>query len=252
MKITDIFSHKKGHEIIRENYHIELKEIYDAVENINLSKCLSKISYENSKDSLLFSPTNLNYQLKKYLFERGWTKPNPKSKKGFKEPRIKLGGNEFREMDGIKNKVGLEIQFGKYAFMGYDIFSKMPIFKNRGLIECGIELVVTNFMIKNMSTGVSSFNQIKVDMQERGEADIDIPTLILGFECSKEEWREVDRIRKKFNFAMDEKTKQGKIESSKSLAKLPPEKRQELIQEINHEYNLDIDSGFKGNMPGPK
>mgnify|MGYP006152518783 CR=1 FL=1 len=45
-----------------------------------------------------------------------------------------------------------------------------------------------------MSTGVSSFVQIKTDMEARGEADIDIPTLIMGFECSEEEW---DLVRDK-------------------------------------------------------
>ena len=106
------------------------------------------------------------------------------------------GGAEFREMDGIKNRVGLEVQFGKYAFMGYDIFSKMPIFAKRGLIDCGIELVVMPSIIKNMSTGVSSFAQIVMDMKARGVADIDIPTLVLGFECTPSEWVEVERIRK--------------------------------------------------------
>jgi hypothetical protein len=50
----------------------------------------------------------------------------------FSEPRVPLTtrvaetGSEhkgFRAMDGVKNGVGLEIQFGKYAFMGYDILS---------------------------------------------------------------------------------------------------------------------------------
>jgi hypothetical protein len=49
--------------------------------------------------------------------------------------------NGFRAMDGVKDGVGLEIQSGKYAFMGYDILSKMPIFAARGTIDCGIEVV---------------------------------------------------------------------------------------------------------------
>ena len=85
------------------------------------------------------------------------------------------------EIDFYKDRIGIEIQFGKYAFMGYDIFSKMPIFYNKGLIKCGIELVLSNTMLKDMSTGVSSFNQIVMDIKARGESDLDIPVLILGF-----------------------------------------------------------------------
>jgi hypothetical protein len=91
-------------------------------------------------------------------------------------------------MDGLKNRVGLEIQFGKYAFMGYDIFSKMPIFAKNNLIDCGIEVVAMPSLLKYMSTGVSSFNQIVMDMEARGVADIDIPTLIVGVDCTDEEW----------------------------------------------------------------
>ena len=217
MEITETYSHKNGESYIKKNYLGELDEIYDSVKNINLIEALSKISYEASKEDLIFSPANLNQQLKTYLSPLGWTEPNKNSRRVLKEPRLywhkdkfikknDITGKvsaEFREMDGIKNKVGLEIQFGKYPFMGYDIFSKMPIFHNAGVINCGIELVVTHSMTKNMSTGVSSFNQIKMDMIGRGAADIDLPTLIVGFECSKDEWEEVRRLRINFSCAIN-------------------------------------------------
>ncbi len=199
MKITGVYSHKSGLEYIEKNHPDELKEIYMAIGSLDIDSALSKKSAEKSKPPLIFSPVDMNNQIKYYCSNRGWTELAPETKKGFREPRVYLEeGREFREMDGIKNKVGLEIQFGKYAFMGYDIFSKMPIFHNRGLIDCGIELVVMHSMIPNMSTGVSSFNQITMDMRARGEADIDLPTLILGFEPTPDEWAFVEDKRKRF------------------------------------------------------
>lgn len=192
MLIKDVYSHKGGLEFIKKNYPKELKDIYDAVEKIDINKALSKRTHEKTKNSLLFSPIDMNDQLKKYLLKKKW---KPKAIKFDDVP------NAFREIDGLKNKVALEIQFGKYAFMAYDIFSKMPIFKKRGLIDCGIELVLSQSMIKHMSTGVSSFRQIKLDLEARGEADLDIPTLILGFECSDEDWKTVENIRKNFNIS---------------------------------------------------
>ena len=53
--------------------------------------------------------------------------------------------------------------------MGYDILSKMVLFKNHNRIDCGIEVVVVSSMIKEMSTGVSSFDQIVLDLKERGD-----------------------------------------------------------------------------------
>ena len=204
MIIKDIYSHKDGLEYIEKNHPKELDDVYKAVKKININKALSKKSLEKTKNSLLFSPIEMNNQLKNYLSKKKWL---PKSIK-FDDQT-----NAFREIDGLKNKVGLEIQFGKYAFMAYDIFSKMPIFKNRSLIDCGIELVLSHPMIKHMSTGVSSFRQIKLDIEARGEADLDIPTLILGFECSPADWDSVKKIRE--NFKSGKKTNQTNLKGNK-------------------------------------
>jgi len=196
MIIKNYYSHKDGLEFIKKFHENELNEITHAVKSIDIKKALSKITFEKTKEPLLFSPIEINKQLKNYLSNLNWTEKN-NSKKGFIEPRISFDGEKgFREMDGIKNKVGLEIQFGKYAFMAYDIFAKMPIFHKRGLIECGVELVVSHNMIRDMSTGVGSFNQIVLDMKERGVADTDIPTLVIGIECSPYEWQLVKKLRK--------------------------------------------------------
>ena len=197
MIIKDIYSFKSGLEYLEKNHKDELKDIYDAVESINIHDILKKKSKEKNKPSLIFSPIEMNKEFGNFFFRNGWLKENKKNKKGYEEPKIYLGNKEFRAMDGIKNKVGLEIQFGKYAFMAYDIFGKMPIFHKEGLIECGIELVLSNSMLKDMSTGVSSFNQIVMDIKARGESDIDIPVVILGFECTEDDWNLVNQIREK-------------------------------------------------------
>jgi hypothetical protein len=38
---------------------------------------------------------------------------------------------------------------------------------------------------KEMSTGVSTFQQIKTDLECRGVSNIDIPVLVLGVDCAK-------------------------------------------------------------------
>ncbi len=64
-------------------------------------------------------------------------------------------------MDFVKNRLGVEVQFGKYSFMVYNVCAKMTIFNK-------------------MSTGVSYFEQFVWDLEKRGIANIDIPVLILG------------------------------------------------------------------------
>lgn len=222
MKVSDIYSHKGGEEFISSNRRDELTEVYTAIEALDACKCLRKISSEKTKPPLIFSPIDLNLYIKEYLCPLGWTEPDQSSAKGFKEPRVYLGNREFREMDGIKNKVGLEIQFGKYAFMGYDIFSKMVIFSNHGRIDCGIEVVAMPSMIRHMSTGVSSFAQIVMDMKNRGEADIDVPTMIVGFECTDEEWEQVEKKRDRFRTEPEVMISRGEVAGGRKGAKPGP------------------------------
>jgi len=238
MKIGATYSHFNGLEFIQKQHANELQEIINTISNVNAAAALCKMSHEITKPSLIFSPEALNKQLKQGLSALGWTKPSLIGKKGFVEPRLywnsatdnfhntigqkSIGDNEFREMDGLKNKVGLEIQFGKYAFMGYDIFSKMPIFSKRGLIDCGIEIVAMPSLIPNMSTGVSSYAQIVMDLKARGVADIDIPVLIIGIECTEAEIIEVNAKRGRFLFDRDGMNERGEVAGIRTGARPGP------------------------------
>ena len=107
MIIKDVYSHNDGEKYINDNHKSEYEEIVSAVNSVDISKVLSKITYEKTKEPLLFSPIELNNQLKHYLSNLNWTEKND-SKKGFVEPRISFDGEKgFREMDGIKNKVAI-------------------------------------------------------------------------------------------------------------------------------------------------
>ena len=224
MKIINTYSFKDGEDFIRERHQQELEEVLSAIESLDATACLTKESSEKTmKGKLLFSPPDMNDHMKQYLHKYGWTKSAAgNKKKSYAEPRHNFGDARFREMDGIKNKVGLEIQFGKYAFMGYDIFSKMIIFKNLGYIECGIEVVAVSELVGEMSTGVSSFDQLLIDFKYRGESNIDIPVFVLGIGLSKEEWEQARNLQYLF--------KTNKAEAVK-IIKL---------------------RGYNGSLPGPK
>jgi len=100
--------------------------------------------------------------------------------------------------------------------MGYDIFSKMPIFKKHGLIDCGIEVVAMHTLIPNMSTGVSSFTQIVMDMKARGVADLDIPTIIIGIDCTETEWQQIENKRRQYKLNPKELIDSGHVMGRKN------------------------------------
>ena len=174
MKVVSEFSQKDGKAFISREFPNELSEIYEVIEGVNLKDFKTKISREKTMPGeLLYSPSELNREYKWRFNNLGWH-----------EYRIKLpfGNGAFREMDFVKNRLGVEVQFGKYAFMAYNVSAKMTIFHNHNVIDAGVEIVPMKNMADQMSSGVSYFEQIKWDLENRGVADIDIPVIVMGID----------------------------------------------------------------------
>ena len=101
--------------------------------------------------------------------------------KDYTPPYLNKGA--FREMDFVKDKLGVEVQFGKYSFMVYNVAAKMTIFHNLGHIDTGVEIVPVKAFASQMSSGVSYFEQFVWDLEARGTSNIDIPVLVLGIDA---------------------------------------------------------------------
>ena len=138
---------------------------------------------------MLFSPVKLNLAFKAQLQPLGWksirvpcTYATEFYSKGYTPKALRKGA--FREMDFVKQKLGVEVQFGKYSFMVYNVAAKMTIFSNLAHIDTGIEIVPVKALADEMSSGVSYFEQFVWDLQQRGVSNIDIPVMILGIDIS--------------------------------------------------------------------
>ncbi|MDR2710669.1 MAG: restriction endonuclease [Burkholderiales bacterium] len=192
MKIVAHFDFNGGEKKVSRKYKNELAEITSAINAIDAKRCKTKISKEKTMPGrALFSPSKLNKEFKRLLYPMGWVSHNVpcdyvygKTLDGY-VPMKRSSARPFREMDFIKNgkKLGVEVQFGKYSFMVYNVCAKMTIFKNLGLIDAGIEIVPVKHFADEMSTGVSYFEQFAWDLTMRGVSDIDIPVLILGIDA---------------------------------------------------------------------
>jgi hypothetical protein len=186
MKIVAEFSFKSGAETIKKKYPHLLTEIQQVVTAIDADHFRTKRSKEKTmRGARLYSPRNLNKAIKTEFIALGWQSQRVKCDystehyiSGYAPP--KLGKGQFREMDFVKEKLGIEVQFGKYSFIVYNVCAKMTIFHNLGFINAGVEIVPVQAMAKQMSSGVSYFEQFEWDLRMRGDSNIDIPVLILG------------------------------------------------------------------------
>ena len=180
MEIIATYSFKNGEQIIQENFPDQLSEVKEIIASVDASKLRTKRSEESTMEGkMLYAPTRLNEEYKKEFVKRCWTAA-VKIRYEVDLPESAHVHSGTREMDFIKNGLGVEVQFGKYAFMAYDVFAKMPIFAKKGLIVAGIEIIPMYSFAREMSTGVSHFEMFKGDLDMRGESSIDIPVLIIG------------------------------------------------------------------------
>lgn len=186
MIIAGIYSFNGGREYVESRFASELSEAKAIISSIDSTAHKTKTSKEKTMPGKrLYSPPGLNRAFKHEFEPRGWHSHRVKCEyptefyvDGYESATSSAGA--FRDMDFVKGKLGVEIQFGKYAFMVYNVCAKMTIFHNRGVIDAGIEIVPVKDFVTEMSSGVSYFEQFVWDLGQRGVSNIDIPVLILG------------------------------------------------------------------------
>ena len=186
MKIVGIYSFNGGKDVIEANFATELQQIKNFISAVDGLKCKTKVSKEKTMPGkMLYKPSSMNKAFKREFSKYNWKHRQISCKyptkfyiPSYKTTEVFRGA--FREMDFVKNRVGVEVQFGKYAFMVYNVCAKMTIFHNQNIIDVGVEIVPIKELASEMSTGVSYFEQFVWDLEHRGVSDIDIPVLILG------------------------------------------------------------------------
>lgn len=190
MIIAARYSFNHGAKIVGEHFPDLLREIEDVVLEVDAESCKTKVSREKTmQGQVLYSPVALNDAFKMAFTTRSWEHKRVHciySSEYYTEDyqsRAKQSSG-FREMDFVKQGLGVEVQFGKYSFMVYNVAAKMTIFRNLGHITAGVEIVPVKQFALQMSTGVSYFEQFVWDLEHRGIADIDVPVLILGIDTT--------------------------------------------------------------------
>jgi hypothetical protein len=144
VKISALYSHLNGHEWMLIHCPDIWQEIVDIISNIDAAACRTKISREKKmQGQVLYSPRMLNQEFKTRFDARGWQEsrttywvtddmnliremialPAEKQKHMIQEsgrtPILSYNQTDFQ-----KERVSVEIQFGKYAFIAYDLFVK--------------------------------------------------------------------------------------------------------------------------------
>lgn len=163
MKIVYEYSHLGGSEILEVRYPQENKEINEAIREVVASK--TKISKEKLiTGKKLYNPGEINQSFRDAFESKGYEElKDAFDIKVCNREKTPATVRSYKQVDFHKGKVLIEVQFGKYAFMFYDM-AKFQYFFNENKADVGIEIVPCHYMKKEMSSGVSFGEQLINDI----------------------------------------------------------------------------------------
>ncbi len=162
MKVVYEYSHLGGTEILKVRYPDHETEIYQAIDEVVATK--NKISKERARRGRrLYSPRDMNRQFREAFLSRGYRELRDVYTITIPNSDVSISG-AYKQIDFVKDKVLIEVQFGKYAFMFYDM-AKFQYFFNENKADVGIEIVPCYALHKQMSTGVSYGEQLVYDIE---------------------------------------------------------------------------------------
>jgi hypothetical protein len=200
MKICETYSHLNGLEFLFVHKPKLWKEIKDVVAKVDAAECKTKVSEEKTmKGKLLYSPVAMNSAFSNMLRTRLWkesrvsywvTKNEKLIRKTLTMPvqeqkkEIEETGEtpifSYNQTDFVKDRVAVEVQFGKYSFVAYDLFVKHLAFYIGDRIDVGIEILPMKSLQSQMSSGVAYYEGELYNVVRQGRGVPAVPLVIIG------------------------------------------------------------------------
>jgi len=202
MRIAKKHSHLNGEEWLLVHERDTYQELLDVIKAIDAEKCRTKVSKEKQmKGRLLFSPKDLNAEFDSRLSSLGWESKRYSyyiahnydqtevminlSLEEQKQYLLDQGAEaifSYNQTDHVKDTIAIEVQFGKYAFVAYDLFVKHLLFYTGRVINVGIEILPTKAMQRQMSSGIAYYEGEVYNILRHGRTNPPVPLLLIGVE----------------------------------------------------------------------
>ncbi len=88
----------------------------------------------------------------------------------------------YNQTDFVKERVAIEVQFGKYPFVAYDLFVKHLAFFVGDKIDVGIEILPMKSLQSQMSSGVAYYEGKLYNVIRQGRGVPAVPLVIIGID----------------------------------------------------------------------
>lgn len=202
MKVVYTYNHLNAEDFLYYRKKKLIKEIINCIEAVDASKYKKMSCAKNNLCEIYFDQKKLNAELKKQFELLNWkehkiyyyvtedaklTKDIVKVKDGkVQKSIIEKNGlypmKSDNQVDFLKDRVAVEVQFGKYFSVAYDLHVKHTFFYIIDDIDVGVEIIPTHKMMDCMDSGVAWYENEVTNVIREGRNNPTVPILILGIE----------------------------------------------------------------------
>ena len=163
MRIVHDYSHLGGAEILLVHHKAIRQEITDVIRSIGKLPKTKKSKEATKKGRMLYSPKEANARFREEFRKREYRELRDRYTIEIPGHDAKITG-AYKQIDFVKDEILIEVQFGKYAFMFYDL-AKFQYFFNEQKAKVGVEIVPCHAMQQQMSSGVSYGEHLVYDIE---------------------------------------------------------------------------------------
>ena len=200
MEIKARYSHLNGEEYLLVHRKQLWDEVKAVIAEVDAMACRTKVSKEKTMPGkMLFSPADMNRAFKDGLKARGWSErrstfwltADEKLMRGIyglsegeQKRAIEKAGYEpimsYNQTDFVKERVAVEVQFGKYAFVAHDLFVKHLSFFVSDIIDVGVEILPMKELEREMSSGIAYYERDLLNVLRQGRGVPAVPLVLVG------------------------------------------------------------------------
>jgi len=200
LRIVAHYSHLNGLEFLQVHQPGLWSEISQVIDGVDASICRTKESKEKrTMGHMLYSPVAMNAAMDKAFAALSWRESRTRYwvtsdariiRKTMSMPpeqqreEIIAAGlvpiSSYNQTDFVKDRVAVEVQFGKYSFVAYDLFVKHMAFYVGDVIDVGIEILPMKELQSLMSSGVAYYEGELYNLIREGRGVPAVPLVIIG------------------------------------------------------------------------
>jgi hypothetical protein len=188
VRIVNQYSHLNGLEFLLVHKPKLWKEITSVIRGLDADSCHTKVSKEKrTRDKVLYSPIDMNSALRTAFKTHKWNEQRTSywvtsDAQLIRKTMHLLAAQQkaYNQTDFVKERVAVEVQFGKYSFVAYDLFVKHMAFFVGDVIDVGIEILPMKELQEEMSSGVAYYEGELYNLIREGRGVPAVPLILIG------------------------------------------------------------------------